>query len=291
MARGLMTPLATELLRLVNAGANTEQLLLMTVNEINDVPNAARAMAITPNVPDDNFRFRQGVQAVADLLQRDAIELSVGTTEELDESSDPIAANTVNGRDVLQAAKDGYVFRASGEGRMGLRKREKGLILRVRPGQVHSPELMELARIFRLAPGRDRYRVKSELIEDKPPSPLGEETIYLNMRSILQVGIFLSKGVCVPAEHVASGVAPSTPGPDGQPHDWTQLTRGLFVVHSGRKFPRHAEVAVHYRDYWYWIAENDVPSRAALAIFELLFALQEADDKAPGPLLTLPVGG
>jgi len=291
MARGLLTPLATELLRMVNAGANTQQLLLMTVNEINDVPNAARAMAITPNSPDDNSRFREGVDAVAELLRQGAIELTVGTTEEEDETSDAIAASGVQGRDVLAAAKDGYVYRASGDGRMALRKREKGLILRVRPGFIHSPEMMELARVFGLTPGRDRYRVKSELTEEKSPSPLGNESIYLDMRSILQVGIFLSKGVCVPQQHVVSGVAPSTPGPDGLPYDWTHLTAGIFFVHSGPRRPRDAEVAIYYRNYWFWIAGNDVPSRAALAIFELLFALQESDDRSPGPLLTLPVGG
>ncbi len=291
MARGLLTPLATELLRLVNAGANTEQLLLMTVNEINDVSNAARAMAITPKNPDDNLRFREGVDAIVELQRQEAIEMAVGTTEEEDETSDPITAAAVNGRDVLAAAKEGYVYRASGAGRMGLRKREKGLVLRVRPGFVHSPEMMDLARVFGLTPGKDHYRVKSELTDEKSPGPLGNENIYLNMRSILQVGIFLSKGVCVPREHVLSGVAPSTLGPDGLPYDWTHLTEGIFFVHSGTRRPRDAEVAIYYRDHWFWIDGHDVPSRAALAIFELLFALQESDDRSPGPLLTLPVGG
>lgn len=291
MAHGLLTPLSAELLRLVNAGANTEQLLLMTVNDINDVPNAARAMAMTPEVADDNAVFRQGVHLVAGLLQRDAVELAVGTTEESEETSDPIPAASVQGRDVLSAAKDGYVYRAAGEGRLALRKREKGLVLRVRPAYLNDPEIREFERLYRLTPGLSQYRVKSELAEDKPPNPLGDDTIYLNMRSILQVAIFLSKGVCVPPEDVAASVAPSTPGPDGCPYDWTRLTAGLFFVHSGPKRPRDAEVAVQYRGHWFWIAGNDVRSRAVLAIFELLFALQESDNRSPGPLLTLPVGG
>ena len=36
---------------------------------------------------------------------------------------------------------------------------------------------------------------------------------------------------------------------------------------------------------------DDVKSRAALAILEILFALQESDGKSVGPLLTLPLGG
>jgi hypothetical protein len=45
------------------------------------------------------------------------------------------------------------------------------------------------------------------------------------------------------------------------------------------------------RGYWFYIASDDVKTRAVLAIFEILFALQESGEKISGPLLTLPVGG
>jgi hypothetical protein len=154
--------------------------------------------------------------------------------------------------------------------------------------------MAEVARIFHLTPGLNKYRIKSELSEEANkilPSPMGSDTIYLNLRSILQVMTFMSKGVCVPEEHVRSGVAPVTRGPDGLPFDWTQVTAGDFFVHAQKHRPRDAEVAVHYRGYWFFIAPYDVNSRAALAILEVVFALQESDGKSAGPLLTLPVGG
>ena len=120
---------------------------------------------------------------------------------------------------------------------------------------------------------------------------MGNDTIYLNLRSILQIMTFLSKGVCVPEEHVLSGIVPMTPGPDGQPFDWTQVTAGNFRVHAQKHRPHNAEVAVQYRGYWFFIAANDVNSRAVLAILEILFALQESDGRTAGPLLTLPLGG
>jgi hypothetical protein len=281
-------------LRLVNTGASFEQLLLLGVNEVNDVPNAVRATVMTPRDPDENETFRQGVRLLGDLQSRGKIELAVSTREVAEGSSDPVPASAVQGRDLLNAQKDGYVFRASGTDHVTLRKREKGLVLRVRPDSVNSAEMLELARIFRLGPGLSTYWIKSELTEDQSesmPGALGNDTIYLNMRSILQMGTFLSKGVCVPEEHICKGIAPVTHGPDGRPYDWRGVTAGLFVVHSGRHRPHKTEVAVHYRDYWYWIEPDDVSSRASLAIFELLSGLQEADDRTPGPLLTLPVGG
>jgi hypothetical protein len=100
---------------------------------------------------------------------------------------------------------------------------------------------------------------------------------------------FLSKGVVVPPEHVATRIVPTTAIPGGPVHDWTQVTSGFFRVCSGPKRPKRAEVAVHYRGYWFWIAESDVQSRATLAMLEILLSLQESERSQLGPLLTLPI--
>ncbi len=113
----------------------------------------------------------------------------------------------------------------------------------------------------------------------------------MNMRSVLQIMTFLSKGVCVPEEHVRTGEAPMTAGPDGRPFDWTRVTAGNFFVNSRKHRPHDAEVAVQYRGYWFYIDKSDVNSRAALAVLEILFALQESADRHSGPVLTLPLGG
>jgi hypothetical protein len=294
IAKSLLTPLSADLFIVVNAGANLEQLLLFAINDINDVPNAPGAAILMPQVAEDNSLYIRGIRLLASLRARDATELAFGTTEDTEGSSEPIPKGLVQGRDLLNAAKDGYVYRPQGEGQVTLLKREKGLYLRIRDPYVHSPEMEEVARIFRLTPGLNKYRIKSELTEEanqRLPSPLGNDTIYTNLRSVLQIMTFLSKGVCVPEEHVRAGIAPVTPGPDGQPFDWTRVTDGNFVVHAQKHRPRAAEVAVPYRGYWFYIAQEDVKSRAALAILEVVFALQESDGKSVGPLLTLPLGG
>ena len=181
---------------------------------------------------------------------------------------------------------DGYVYRAEKDDKVTLLKREKSLYLRIRPPFIHSPEMAEIARIFRLTPGLSQYRIKSELTEEanaKLPTPLENDTFYMNLRSVLQIMTFLSKGVCVPEEHVMSGIAPVTLDANGQPYDWTQITGGHFVVHAQKHRPRDAEVAVHYRGYWFFIAPDDVESRAALAILEIVFALQESDGQERRP--------
>ena len=294
IAKSLLTPLSADLFSVVNAGADIEQLLLLATNDINDVPNAPRSTTLTPSVPDDNRQFVEGIRLLNALRQRDGTELGFGTNEETDGVSEPISVASVEGRDVLKAAHDGYVFRAKGQGQVQLLKRDKDLVLKIRPAFVNSPEMAEVARIFRLRPGQKMYKIKSELTEEaneKMPSAEGNDTIYMNLRSVLQIMTFMSKGVCVPDGHVISGVVPTTLDADGRAFDWTQVTAGNFMVHAQKHRPKNAEVAVQYRGYWFYIAEDDVKSRAMLAILEVFFALQESGDKNAGPLLTLPLGG
>ena len=82
------------------------------------------------------------------------------------ESSGSIPARQLQGRDLLAAAKEGYVFDASADGQMTLRKKETCIILRVRPSDVDSFEMQEIAKIFHLRPGLSAYKIKSELSEE-----------------------------------------------------------------------------------------------------------------------------
>ena len=114
--------------------------------------------------------------------------------------------------------------------------------------------------------------------------PLRHDTIYLNLRSVLQIMAFLSKGVCVPAEHIAAGVAPTTPAPTAGRLTGPDHGRQLLRQAPARR-PRDAEVAVRYRGYWFYIAGHDVNSRAVLAILEILYALARGrrEHRRPAP--------
>ena len=295
VARILLTPLSAELFSVVNAGANLEQLMLTTIEDVNDVPNAPQAAIMVPRSPDDNDEYIRGVRLLADLYERGGVELRVGSQEDATSASDPITASALGGDDLLNAAKEGFVFRHKGNGQYALLKRDQGLVLKVRPAFVDSPEMAELARIFRLRPGLSGYRVKSDLAENalEAPKPFddGEETIYLHMRSILQIMVFLSKGVCVPEEHVRKNIAPNTLDAGGRVYDWTRVTAGNFFVRSSKHKPRGAEVAVRYRGHWFYIPDDDVNSRSILAIVEILVSLEDSESRVTGPLLTIPVGG
>ena len=115
----------------------------------------------------------------------------------------------------------------------------------------------------------------------------------METRSLLQVLFFVAHGVELPPEHVASGIAPQTRGPDGTLFDWQQVTRGLFRVSSaaGKKPPPCAHVSVCYNGYWFYIDERDRDTKATFALLVELSRLELGAKAGSSPILTLPLGG
>ncbi|WP_435008991.1 hypothetical protein P12x_000237 [Tundrisphaera lichenicola] len=291
IAKTLVDPLKAEVLRVISPGTDTFLFLLMAVNDINDIPNAPLATSLVPRVPQDNANYREVVELFVGLQERGAAELAIATFD--GEAHDPLPTDRVTGRDMIEAAKEGYTFQNLG-GQSSLRKREKSVVLKIRPNELRSPDVVHLTEVLGLDPGQRLYKVRSEQSEEESmeqplPNPLGEDSILVNMRSVLDIMVFLSKGVCIPPDHFASGVAPITPGVDRPVHDWKDITRGLFSVRSQKHRPRDAEVAVPYRGHWFYIDRADIASRSTLTLLELLLELQETERSQQAPLLTLPL--
>ena len=209
IAKALLTPLSSDMLIVVNAGANLEQLLLFAMNDINDVPNAPDATVLLPDA-----RWRQrGIRSwypagsVASARRRNRVGVRDGRGIRR-RSSDPIPQAGGAGSRPLKRGKRRPRLPHE-EGQPDDRAQAaKGPLPSVRPAYVNSPEMHELARIFRLTPGLDIYnsnRNWPKKSNGSLPSPLGSDTIYLNLRSVLQIMTFLSKG-CLASRESTCGL-------------------------------------------------------------------------------------
>jgi hypothetical protein len=287
----LVNPLNAEVLRVINPGTDTRHFLLMALNDINDIPNAPLATSLVPRVPQDNQEYRAIVDLFVGIQERGGAELRIATFD--DEPQDALPLDQVTGADMITAVKEGFRFQVRDD-RAILLKREKSVVLRIRPDEIHAPDVQELVARLGLRPGAGLYKIRAEQSEEEEidgslPEPMGTDTILANMRSILDIMVFLSKGVCVPPEHITRGIAPVTPGPGGAVHDWRDITCGLITIKSQRLCPKHAEIAVPYRGYWYYIDRSDITSRSTLSLLSLLLEIQEVERDQRAPLLTLPL--
>jgi hypothetical protein len=181
IAKALLNPLSADLFSVVNAGARLDQLLWMTLNDINDVQNAVHATALIPSVPDDNRLFLRGVRLLADIDDRGGLEIgfSMTTIEDPKGGSDAISAERVQGADLLDAARDGFVYRAQPDGRMALYKREKELTMKIRTPFSNSAEMKEIGRIFHLTQGS----IGSGSIPSFSPGPRAARPASLNVET------------------------------------------------------------------------------------------------------------
>lgn len=294
LAESLIQAFTAELLLDIPPGDDTRTFLLAFVDSINGVRNSPTATSPGSRVLKPNDDFRYLVDLIIGLQTRGAIKLRVAKRTEVVHEAIPL--DSAQGSDMVYAAKDGFAYEASDE-RLRLIEKARLMAFTIRPHELGSADLEELSRRLRLEPGRTAYQVKSQendeldLASEEVRAGVPQDqtdTIALNVRSGYQVLAFLSKGVDVPEAHVRRRSVHMFQGPDGRPFDGRQLTEGLFHVCVQKHRPLRAELAVHYRGHWFYIAENDVQSRTTLNQIKLALDLQSQAGNA-GPVLTLPL--
>ena len=300
LAKSLTIAFTAELLLDVAPGQDTTTFLRAFVDSINGVRNSPTATSPGSRIIEPNDDYRYAIDLVDGLQSRGALRTRVAKRDV--EAHAPVAAKDlpgggkVPGVGMVAAAKKGYFYEVAGE-QVTLLKESRLLALTVQPEHLREADFQELARIFRLEPGRTVYTVRSQendeldyLTESTGATQLGEpsDTIAINVRSGYQVLAFLSKGVDVPEKHLRHGSACTFKGPDGRPFDARQITRGLFRVCVQKHRPWRSELAVPYRGHWFYIAEDDVQSRSTLNLVKLAIDIQSQSGVA-GPVLTLPL--
>jgi hypothetical protein len=296
MVKRLLRPLPLEgIIYLAETSWPIDHVMRLWIEYANGVPNASALSGPTPRVAPEFARF----QRVAALMQR-LHELDAATivqADEFHELSGPLPDSEYIAVAAADAAKSGLEFqRRELDGRWVVGRRDKDLRVKINPRALAAPELLELCSLLDIEPGRTEYKLQVGSSEPyAQDTPLDQDdTIALVPRSPLQVLYYVSHGVVVPPEDLASGVAPATCTPDGRPFPYGAVLANLFrVCHAdGMRPPAHAAVAVRYRDHWFYIDERDQPTKATFALLAELMRL-DLGGNAPiqsVPLLTLPLG-
>jgi hypothetical protein len=144
-----------------------------------------------------------------------------------------------------------------------------------------SPELQaksaEVRRLFRLPPDRQSY----ELVYSPMRGAEGELTV--NSRSIFQIMSALSSYVETPEDAPARRQA--NVSPDAAT---AERLRTVLRIRSGDEKPANAYAAVRYRGHWFWIDDDDAPTKRALGAVILLFTLADTGPAERLPLITIP---
>lgn len=130
-----------------------------------------------------------------------------------------------------------------------------------------------------------KVRINNDFINARP----GE--LNVRTRSISSVMYYLSQNVDIPEEHIKAGLVTVTKTLDGSGvFDWGETPAGaVFQVNFSEEYPENAFIAVPYRNYWFYITDNDLQSKSTFMLLTQLFDLQAGQTQYTGPTLTLPV--
>lgn len=150
----------------------------------------------------------------------------------------------------------------------------------------NSPKVHKLYRMLGI---KNSPRV-IHFVADKNVANVKDSIIYINIRSFVSVLAFLSNSVQVVPSMLQQKLVIAPKNPDGTYFNLNLLTKGLLLVHISSKRPQsNVSVEVFYRNYWFYIMDNDYKSKRTFSMIEQLFNLQAGEIKGQtSPVLTIP---
>jgi hypothetical protein len=292
--RGLFTPATLDgIVFLAETSYPLSTVFELFVEYMNHVPNAPTASGPPRGIVPEFRDFKRATGILQEL--KDTGDLQFLREEKLTVLGSNLSEQSVTASSMVEAAKNGFEYQQRPDRTWALVKRDRKLVLLIRPEVLSRPDVVELANLLRLRPGRSRYDVNvgssKSLAGLEAASNLEAVNIY--PRSVIQACYYVAHGIDVPAEHYACGLVRPVALADGQAFDWQELFQGLFTVHSVKQFrrPDCAFVAVKYRDYWFYIDDRDADTKATFALLLTMTRINLLGTRKGGPTLTLPVSG
>ena len=285
--KGLLAPINQQTLLLVTqTGWAWDRVQRLTVKNINGLDNASTAGGPTPQQAPEFRDFKFVASVFRDLQRQRHIEIAAATRTTT--PSITIDRNQVSADDLVTARQNSYSFREASGGNVELVGSEQIVVLNLHPDAWLHPAMEHVGDLLELQYGETQYVVEGarngQLVNaDKSD----RETLTVSTRSLLEMMYFLSQAIHVPHEHLQRGLVTVTTEA-GQPFDWMEVSGDMLTVNCSAEYPQCAELAVKYRDYWFYIHESDLASKST---FDLLGELFNIEIQGGGggniPVLTL----
>ena len=262
------------------------------VNSLNGLDNASNAEGPIPETPPRFAEFREATNILSMMQDQNSVLMAKVSRTTIAPDSVPVEKITTE--ELIELKKAGFGVCKDDCDQFQLTKEKKVPVIKF----SNDEDSLSLVTAFQSILGLDPFKFSYD-VERVPAqfmnSPVGRNNNKLQIatRNIIQASNYLATGVQVPQQHIACGMVRVTRNPDGSLFDWNQVMGDLFCVHSCRRKPKNARVAVKYRGYWFYIANDDIASIETFHLFGIALANKvdwTSDASIKQPVLTLPVG-
>lgn len=242
-----------EIIALTHSGWSIERVFNITVQQINDIPNAPTAAGPTPDFVPEYEDFHKLTYNLRTLQMAGLIQLGS------DPRHDPTKLSVI-----LDPGKTQYIH--------------------IEKDERYRAEIEELYRMLNVSTVYHDISITTNFLKDYQ-----DNRIKLKPRTLLGSLFYLSQAVQVPREHINKGLVTTTAYCDGTPFNWCTLSGQEMVIQSSKSKPKDAAIKVYYRGHWFYIEDSDLQSKSSFMLISKLFDIKAAGGGPAIPQLTIPV--
>lgn len=296
----LMAPLsADQITLLIEAGFDSEILMRTAIRRINRLRNVTIEYSTYPQAPPFYAEFLEVFALIKKLSFQGLVEFGPGLgTTVWSAPVGPVDHSGLSGVALL-ATQVFAQWTAGGElipnekNEVQLHTFKRRMSLRFSPVAADSPDAQRLRELLNLSPDKNAFPIsdlelttieKGRAYTGASPAALDPTAIWpsigLQGRSMMEIMQIASNAVQVPQEEISKGHVFVNP---------SSAVSERLVIQSSKDEPSNAAIRARYRGYWYFIADNDLTSRASFALINALFAVTAGTVPGASPILTLPV--
>jgi hypothetical protein len=252
--KGLVTPLPAELLfNAIQNGLPADSVLLAAFTSINGLRNQSVSLqGIRPADPD----FHRVRTLMREIQLSGAVRLYVKESANK-ENTDKQNSNKEN---------------TNKPGTRIIALRTKNI-----PPEIQD-DIAELRRLLHLNPDATEFELTSA------PLPSSDKEFAVQTRSLIELMKNMAAQVEAPPEDLSQHRA--FPG-FATGHDMPGIVP-IIRIRSSKQKPNDAFIAIHYRNFWFRIDDDDLPSKAAFAQLMELFTMIETESGENLPVVTIP---
>ncbi|MCB1081306.1 MAG: hypothetical protein KDK69_05730 [Chlamydiia bacterium] len=250
----LMHPLDLRVIQgLILTGWDVDRVFRLLVQNMADIPNASSASGPIPLKPPSYKQFFEIIQLMRYFQTNGQLQIGVRYMQTEDHNGEEEACKEPP--NTIQVS-----FPANGE---------------------KADRLGELLEGVKKTKGRYVLNMRQAFND--------QAEIGIMTRSLLSAMYYLSLGVQIPPRDLSSGIVAMTENADGSLFDWNEVVGDLIQIHWDYHYPQGAYLAVPYRGYWFYIADNDVNSKRTFVLLQQIFNLQSKQQEKESPILTIPL--
>ncbi len=259
------------------------------LRRINRLENVISNTGWNVEKPDSYMQFDEALNLIQSLERAGLIDFTYNmTTTQVSSPFDELGEHS----SIPEAFHSGLLFVKNEDDHWVARSEKTVPYLRLASSSKNDPRIQRLRELLNLDPGKYSFPIvdvdfspteRNRIRDDQPAAAFDPEAkfreIVIVNRSMFEILGIASRSVQVPEEHLQAGLA----APDAN------VLGDLLTIRSSKSEPVNAAIAVQHKDMWFYIAQNDLNSKATFLRLNALFEVTAGRVAGTDPILTIPV--